>query len=126
MPPKANSTPGAATSRDDLGFYLSFDQMLIKENDDANDSQGLGGFFRYGYADGRRNDVQNFFSFGAQYQGLIEGRDNDVLGAGFSHGTFTDLANSVYSDDYESVFDRMNNLRKAVSETKGEIQKFLS
>ena len=33
---------------------------------------------------------------------------------------------SCQNDDYESVFDRMNNLRKAVSETKGEIQKFLS
>ncbi|NNG27053.1 MAG: response regulator [Ignavibacteriaceae bacterium] len=33
---------------------------------------------------------------------------------------------SCQSDDYESVFDRMNNLRKAVSETKAEIQKFLS
>jgi len=33
---------------------------------------------------------------------------------------------SCQSNDYESVFDRMNNLRKAVLDTKIEIQKFVS
>ena len=105
--PKANSDYADAgkSYRDDVGFYLSCDQMLIKENADAEDYQGLGAFFRYGYADSKRNDITNCWSFGFQYQGLIEGRDDDVLGAGFAQGFFSDEASMTYKDDYESAVE---------------------
>jgi len=92
--PKANTDRAAAgkSYRDDIGFYTSCDQMLYKENADPEDSQGLGGFFRYGYAPSEKNDITNFFSLGLQYQGLLDGRDEDVLGVGFAHGTFSNLA----------------------------------
>ncbi len=108
--PKANSD-GAKKYRDDVGFYLSCDQMLLKENDDLQDSQGLGAFFRYGYADSKRNDIANFWSFGFQYHGLLEGRDDDVLGAGFAQGFFSDFANLTYTEDSESVLEVYYNVQ---------------
>lgn len=91
--------------RDDTGVYLSFDQLLAKENDDPEDAQGLGAFFRYGYADDKTNDIPDFYSVGVQYAGLFEGRDADVLGVGYARGFFSDRASTVYRDDYESVVE---------------------
>ena len=91
--PKANAD-STNTHRDDVGFYLTCDQMLIKENSDSQDSQGLGAFLRYGYADSKRNDIADFWSIGFQYQGLIEGRDDDVLGVGFAKGVFSNKASN--------------------------------
>jgi len=89
--------------RDDAGFYLSCDQLLARENNDSEDTQGLGAFFRYGYAPGKTNDLTNFYSFGVQYQGLFAGRDEDVLGLGYAHGCFSDRAEVTYTEDYESA-----------------------
>lgn len=100
--PKSNSDSDKEY-RDDVGLYLSFDQKLTCENNDPEDTQGLGSFFRYGYAPSRTNDIACFYSFGFQYQGLFEGRDSDVLGLGYAHGTFSDLAETTYTEDYESA-----------------------
>jgi len=102
--PKAN-TDSSKNYRDDVGFYLSCDQMLIKENSDSGNDQGLGTFFRYGYAPSKRNDITNFFSAGLQYQGLLNGRNNDILGAGFAQGFFSNTATSTYPEDYESALE---------------------
>lgn len=102
--PKAHSD-SSKNYRDDAGFYLSCDQMLAKENADPEDNQGLGAFFRYGYASSKRNDITNFWSVGFQYQGLLEGRDEDVLGVGFAQGIFSDKASLTCTDDYESVLE---------------------
>ncbi len=102
--PKSNSD-NSKNSRGDVGFYLSCDQMLAKENAGAEDSQGLGTFFRYGYASGRRNDIRDFWSAGFQYQGLLDGRDDDVAGIGFAHGSFSDSADATYTTDYESALE---------------------
>jgi len=67
---------------DDIGLYLSFDQMLWREN--GKDNQGLGGFFRYGWRDPDTYRFNNFWSLGLCYTGLIPTRDRDVLGFGFS------------------------------------------
>lgn len=104
-PQPKTSADGTKSYRDDVGFYLSCDQMLAKENDDLQDSQGLGAFFRYGYANSKRNDIANFWSIGFQYQGLLEGRDDDVLGVGFAQGIFSDKASATYTDDYENVLE---------------------
>ena len=102
--PKANSD-SSKNYRDDVGFYLSFDQMFCKENAEAEDDQGLGAFLRYGYANSKRNDIANFWSVGFQYQGLIEGRDDDVLGFGFAQGIFSNEASTSYTNDYESAIE---------------------
>jgi porin len=108
--PKANADSDK-NYRDDVGFYLTCDQMLVKENNDLQDSQGLGAFFKYGYADSKKNDIVNFWSFGFQYQGLFEGRDDDVLGVGFAQGFFSDKAAITYTDDYESALELYYNAR---------------
>jgi porin len=106
--PKAHSDT-AKNYRDDVGFYLSCDQLLTKENADPEDNQGLGAFFRYGYANSKKNDIANFLSGGFQYQGLIEHRDDDVFAVGFAHGVFSDRASSTYPEDYESALELYYN-----------------
>ncbi|MCF7956578.1 MAG: carbohydrate porin [Phycisphaerae bacterium] len=95
---------GAKERRDDVGGYLSCDQMLSKEIAAPEDRQGLGAFFRYGYANSERNEMTGFFSGGLQYQGLLDGRDDDVTAVGFSHGTFSSKATD-FTQDYESVLE---------------------
>ena len=96
------------TRRDDTGFYLSFDQLSWKENDDAEDTQGLGFFGRYGWASSKVNEVTNFWIAGIQYQGLIPDRDDDVLALGFAQGIFSNQA-AAYIDDYETVCELYYN-----------------
>ena len=68
------------TETGDVGYYVSFDQMVYREN--PNDKQGLGAFFRWGTRDGDVNRISYFWSTGCQYEGLIPDRDKDVLGFG--------------------------------------------
>ena len=86
--------------RDDIGIYLSCDQMLARENANPEDSQGLGAFFRYGYANSDLNPIGNFWSIGMQYQGLLEGRDDDVVAIGFAQGIFSDYVGANDGEDY--------------------------
>ncbi len=105
---KARFTNGK-NYRDDTGVYVSCDQLIRKENDDAEDSQGIGAFFRWGYANSDLNEIGNFWSFGFQYQGLVEGRDDDVLGIGMAKGIFSDHsgANSAagYTEHAETAYE---------------------
>ena len=64
----------------DVGYYLSFDQLAWREG--PADEQGLGLFFRWGWRDEELNRTDEFWSGGAQYQGLIPHRNDDVLGFG--------------------------------------------
>ncbi|TKJ33512.1 MAG: hypothetical protein CEE38_20340 [Planctomycetes bacterium B3_Pla] len=107
--------------RDDVGFYISCDQMLTKENTEPEDSQGLGTFFRYGYANSRKNDIHCFWSVGFQYQGLVEGRDEDVLGIGFAQGIFSNKASATYTEDCENALELYYNVlvRRQVSISPG-------
>ncbi len=66
----------------DVGWYLTFDQFVWKENDNPKDKQGIGAFFRYSFAQPNVNRTNHFWSVGAQYQGLVPGRDKDVLAFG--------------------------------------------
>ncbi len=91
--------------RDDTGVYVSCDQMISKENDDPEDSQGVGTFFRWGYANSDLNEIGNFWSFGFQYQGLVEGRDDDVLGIGMARGIFSDQAAAGFTDHAETAYE---------------------
>lgn len=78
------------TRRDDAGFYLSLDQTVYLENPEVRgDTQGLGLFLRYSFARDDVNELDHFWSFGGQYQGLIPQRDADVLGLGVAQGHFS-------------------------------------
>jgi len=100
-----------AVMRDDTGFYISCDQMVYKENEGVEDSQGLGVFTRAGWANKKVNDITDFLSLGFQYQGLIEGRDDDVLGLGYAKGIFSTEAG--YADAFESVVEVYYNAQVA-------------
>ncbi|MFH1110501.1 MAG: carbohydrate porin [Planctomycetota bacterium] len=71
---------------DDVGFYTSFDQMVFRESPEDDDDQGLGVFLKYGFADAEVNELEHFWSAGAQYKGLVPTRDEDVLGFGVAQG----------------------------------------
>ena len=105
---KARFTNGK-NYRDDTGVYLSCDQMIRKENDDPEDSQGVGAFFRWGYANSDLNEIGNFWSFGFQYQGLVESRDDDVLGVGMARGIFSDQAGAGFTDHAETAYELYYN-----------------
>ena len=75
---------GGGTREDDVGFYVSFDQVLYREGD--QDDQGLAAFARWGSSDKRVNEIGNFWSAGIQYRGLLSGRDADVVGIGVAEG----------------------------------------
>ncbi len=91
----------------DVGWYLSFDQMVWKENDAAKDKQGLGVFARYGFAHPDVNIVNHFWSAGLSYEGLIPERDGDVMGFGVAQSilskTFRHNVNNLA--DRETVYD---------------------
>ena len=94
--------------RNDAGVYVSADQMLYRENR-SEDYQGLGAFFRWGWADSDLNAVTRFFSLGMQYEGLFEGRDSDALGVGMAHGAFSDQAaandGAAFTEDHETAWE---------------------
>lgn len=98
---------GTDTKRDDVGFYLSFDQLLLKENEDPEDAQGLGLFLRYGIADENVNDISRFWSMGAQYQGLIPTRDDDVLA--FAAALSRMSRDAGYTAEQETVMELYYN-----------------
>jgi len=94
---------GTGSKSDDMGMYLSFDQLLLKEIDDPEDKQGLGVFARYGFADSNVSAVKCFWSVGGQYQGLIPKRDQDVLGIGCAQGRLVEDAG--YSTEHETALE---------------------
>ena len=95
------------TFAEEMGFYFTCDQMLTKENPDPEDTQGLGVFARYGHTDEQTYDIETFWSIGCQYQGLFEGRDNDILALGYATGDFSAIAG--YTAD-ESILECYYNI----------------
>lgn len=85
----------AGRKSDDVGFYVSFDQDLFREND--TDAQGMSWFFRYGFRHGDISRIQNFWSTGLSYLGPIPSRDKDTLGIA--------LFQSVPSHRYQSYIN---------------------
>jgi porin len=109
-----NGQLDARFKRDDVGFYTSFDQMIYRENDE--DDQGMGLFFRYGFAPSDANFLEDFWSVGGQYQGLIPTRNDDVLGLGVAQGFMTnDLG---YYDGYNPGRETAFELYYAIQITK--------
>lgn len=79
----------------DWGVYVSFDQRVWKENEDEEDEQGLGLFFRYGFAHGDVNTISNFYSCGLQYAGLLPSRDEDTFGLGLAYASLSKVLGRV-------------------------------
>ncbi|MGH0030850.1 MAG: carbohydrate porin [Myxococcota bacterium] len=84
------------TDRGHWGAWLSFDQAITRE--DARSEQGLGVFARAGHADPDVNRIAWLWQVGGQYQGLLPGRDRDVLGLAAYH--------AIAGDRYRHRVDR--------------------
>jgi porin len=82
------------------GVYVGFSQLAYRES--GSERQGLGVFARYGYADRSPTGIRHSWSLGVQYEGLIPGRDRDVLGAGWAQA-FTN--GSDFTAPYEGVLE---------------------
>ena len=98
---------GSRVKRDDLGVYFSGDQVVWLEND-SGDGQGLGVFTRCGWADDKVNEIRASWSCGAQYRGLLPGRDADVAGLGVAQGRFSSGAG--FAASYERVVETYYNV----------------
>lgn len=82
------------------GFYAVADQTLWRENPPTNtddgeeaddsDTQGIGLYLQYGYADPDVSEIAHHVGTGLAWQGVVPGRDDDVLGLGVSHVLFSD------------------------------------
>lgn len=74
-----------STSSGNSGYYLTLDQMLFRENGEANpkSDEGLGFFGRTGFTPPDRNVVDFFFDMGFVYKGLIPGRSEDSIGIAY-------------------------------------------
>ena len=105
--PQDKTRNNGSTKRDDAGVYLSADQVVLKENDDEEDAQGLGVFARLGYADHDVSAVRCFWSAGAQYRGFVPSRDDDVVGFGMARGGLTKSAG--FTETNETVMEAYYN-----------------
>lgn len=83
---KLNKLDGSGTQQGDLGVAVSFDQEITKK---------ITLFFRYGKADPDVRKIKDFVSAGAQFEGIIPRRKEDVLGIG--------AARSFLSSDYRDI-----------------------
>ncbi|HOF17283.1 MAG TPA: carbohydrate porin [Phycisphaerae bacterium] len=108
-PREKDRLDGNGSERDDAGFYLSFDQQVWRERAVEGDSQGLGVFARYGWADDDVNEIKCFWSTGASYQGLLPGRDDDVLGFGVAQGGLSERAG--HSASHETAMELFYNVQ---------------
>lgn len=71
------------------GYYIQLEQLVIRENPySQGDAQGLGGFVSYfpRFPNGAPpvRAIGDAFVAGVVYKGLVPGRDEDVVGAGFA------------------------------------------
>lgn len=76
------------TFNQNYGVFHSFDQLLWKESEAADDDQGLGMFGQFGWAPGNRNTLQEYYGGGFVYKGFVPGRDDDLIGVGFANVLF--------------------------------------
>ena len=104
---------GSGIKRDDLGMYISADQMFYREKSDPKDSQGLGAFFRLGVTHKAVNEIPLFWSIGCQYEGLVPGRDADVLGVGMVRGRLSDEPGSGFEASHETALEVYYSIKLA-------------
>lgn len=70
------------------GLWYIADQMLWKEGG-ADDDQGLGAFFQFGWAPSNRNVISDYYGGGLVYKGLLPNRDEDYVGVGFANAVLS-------------------------------------
>lgn len=87
------------------GFYLAFDQLLLKEHDDPEDEQGMGAFAQFGWAPEDRNELARYVGGGLIYTGAVPRRDEDIVGVGVAHARFSDRVKRLDGLTHETAVE---------------------
>lgn len=96
----ANGNPLIHTGN--YGAYFLADQMLIPDGEGG----GLGAFLQVGGAPDDRNLVDFYVGGGLHCQGLIPGRDKDMLGLAVAHASISDkLRRGQALDSHETTLE---------------------
>lgn len=94
---------GSHVFEGNYGFYATVDQMLFAET--PGETQGLAGFFQFSWAPNDRNQVDRHFGGGLVYRGLLPGRDDDRIGAGFTLIDFAGALERTAGQTYENAVE---------------------
>ena len=98
-----NSVDALQTFDGNYGFYTTVDRMLFSER--CADDQGLGVFFQFSWAPGDRNQVDRNFAAGLVYRGLLNDRDQDTCGVGYTGLFFSDELGAISGQTSEDVME---------------------
>jgi porin len=102
--------PNPRTFAANHGFWTTIDQMLWTEGD-KDSGQGLGAFFQAGWTSPDRVVVDRTFGAGLTYRGLLPGRDEDVLGVGYTGVYFSSQAEARDGTTYETATELFYRVR---------------
>lgn len=117
---------GGGTASGTSGGWLTLEQVVWREHPDRDDdSQGLGVYCSLGFADDSVSPFGNSVALGATWTGLIDGRDDDVLGLGLFRADLSDDPAAGTPGD-ETVFELLYKLQLTPSVSlKPELQYIL-
>ncbi|HMB96544.1 MAG TPA: carbohydrate porin, partial [Tepidisphaeraceae bacterium] len=88
------------------GFYLVADQTLYRAHPEKEDNpQGMGMFFRYGWADPHVSAIEHNFAGGLSWTGAIPKRDSDVLGIGATCALLSRDSGAGFDDRAETTIE---------------------
>ena len=93
------------------GYYLVLDQLLYKENEAADDTQGLGLFAQLGLADQDLSAIDRHIGIGFQWRGALPGRDADVIGLMASWAGLSDEPGAGFTEDAELAVELFYELQ---------------
>lgn len=103
---------GGGTADEATGIYVVLDQVFWREDPSDDESeQGIAGFFQYGYADPDLSSVEHHIGLGVTWAGLIDTRDDDILGLGLTTAILSDEAGSGFTDDHETAIELFYRLQ---------------
>ncbi len=84
-----------------LGFYAVFDHALWRKDE----QRGVNMFAQYGYADQRVSEIEHHIGTGLTVNGLIPGRDDDLLGLMASYAHLSDKTGAGFTEDFELAIE---------------------
>jgi porin len=88
------------------GFYITFDQMLWREQPEIeDDEQGIGMYVYTGHSDPDANEADHSVSGGLIWTGLVPQRDDDILGFGANYVHFSQKSGAGFIEPYELAYE---------------------
>ncbi len=93
------------TFSQNYGVWASVDQLIWKESGEAGDEQGLGIFGQFGWSPGNRNQVNEYYGAGLLYRGVVDGRDQDLIGLGVANAMFSSQQRAVGGETFETAIE---------------------